>query len=138
MNPSLKTEGSLQVDTPDCAACGKRPALQRVWPVEKSGAENATGIAQIYFIEDIAHVHGESEVITPIGTRAAHHRSSAEQRSVSMSATSVPARTGPSGTCIASCSLRFRAKAEGFTQPQIQHDVRGSRSVIDGYLRNSC
>jgi hypothetical protein len=54
-----------------------------------------------------------------------------------MSTTSVPAPTWPPGTHIASRSPGFRAKTEGFTQPQVQYDVRWPRPVVNGDLRNS-
>lgn len=138
LNTSSKTKAGLQVDAPDGASGGERPALQRVRLIKKFRSEDAAGIAQIYFVENVARVHGEREVISPIGTRAAHHRSAAEQGTTWTTTAAVPSETRAAGPRIPSRSLCLRAETEGFAQAQIQDSVRGSSPVIDGGGRNSC
>ena len=126
MRYRLEAERCLQIDAAHGRTRGKRASLQTVRLIKVWRTKNAAGIPQIYLVEDVAYVETKGEIVAPVGRRAAHHRTTAEQWAVMV------APTGTTARARSRRFLDFRSKSNGFGKPEIQHGVRGAVSVIDG------
>src|SRR5579864_3091543 len=98
------------------------------------GADHTTGIRRVHLVKHVAHVNSEREVVAPVGTGATHHGAAAEERTTraSTSASTTAATGSARPPRIAGCAFGLRAKAEGLGEAQIQHEMGGSGTVVDG------
>ena len=130
--PASKIERGLQFNFAVGGSAGReRPTLQRVGNIKQSRAHYRIRVRRIHIVEHVASVYAEGEVITPVGIRRGHRRSSsAEQRSTRSSSSSRPT-TAPALSLVAGGRFCFWSEAKSFGEAQVQDEVRWTGLTVD-------
>src|SRR5580704_10176083 len=86
-----------EVDAANGRTAGKRTALNAVWSVEVTRAENSCRIRQIYIIKRVASGDTKSQGVTAVGAAASAHLRSRAKHGTAARTTAAAAATATAG-----------------------------------------
>src|SRR5262252_4573479 len=136
-----EAECRLQVDPSYRSPGRERASLDGVGNIEEMGSKDPARVRQVHFVEDVAHVHAQRQIVAAVARRVSPHHATApasEQRTTRAAVCTgrVASRTGTSTLILRVARLYFSTQSECLRQAQVQDHVGWSLRVIDGKKRS--